>query len=263
VATTPTVSAVAAIVTDGSNVIWADTGFGQLLQIPATGGSVITLGTGGVGSGLALGSGVLIYGDGTNLSKAQVGAANSGSGLDTGNIPYSTINPSGSIYWFDTFSSGWKVVEQPVNGSPGGNHGVLKGPLVADSSYAFCLDGSGQLFREVPGTNQWTALANASGTNLAAAGGYVYWLDPSDVIYRVPEGATPLASPQMIMSNMTLFATDGAKIYYPDGSFMRSIPAGGGSPTTLASISGCSTIAVSGSLIVWASGSTIWARNLP
>jgi hypothetical protein len=62
------------------------------------------------------------------------------------------------------------------------------------------------------------------------------------------------------------FATDGAKVYYSDGQHIWSVAAGGGGAATQLATSnaaGIGQMAVSGKLLVWTNGATIWGLVLP
>ncbi len=75
-------------------------------------------------------------------------------------------------------------------------------------------------------------------------------------VYRTLE-ASP-GTPQLVTTGIALYATDGASVYFPDGTatHMQSVSVGGGSPTPMFPISGCSRMALAGTLLVWLSGTT-------
>jgi hypothetical protein len=288
IAQPPVTTSVGLIATDGTNVLWRDTAGGnELEQIVVATGTVITLDSGGVGSTfLSLGGGRAIYfgpEHGTGLAMATLGSANSGTFVQTMYGTWAMLNPAGTrfIWNTDTASGGTSegISDCPV-GSSTCAHYSFSGKTgssspIADNTYAFVI-WNNQIFKESVGSGAWTSIETPSNgpAQLAVDGTYLYWIGvtmitgPNQVIgnvYRTPE-ASP-GTPQLVTTGVSLFATDGASVYFPDGTatHMQAVSVGGGAATQLFPITGCSHIALAGTLLVWLNGTTntIYGAVLP
>jgi hypothetical protein len=293
IAQPPSTSTVEAMLTDGTNVVWLDAGLGKLLQMAAAGGSVIPLDTGTetATSGwptnlLSLGGGRALYfgsEHGGGLALATLGSASSGTYVQTLYGTWGMLNQAGTRYMTNTTANAGKenMIDCPVGGGtcasfvfPTTSANPSSDPF-SDNTYAFVI-WNNQIFREPVGTGAWTSIETPPNgpAQLASDGTYLYWIGvtmvtgPNQVIgnvYRTPE-ASP-GTPQLVTTGVSLFATDGASVYFPDGTatHMQSVSVGGGSATQLFPITGCSRMALAGTLLVWLNGTTntIYGAVLP
>jgi hypothetical protein len=271
----PVTSTPTAVATDGSNVIWADTGLGKVEQLAVSGGGAIALATSGVGSILSLNSSKVLYGTGNSLGVASVGSANSGTTL--GSLPAPTVYAAalgggGSRYIMSGSIGTTNVWDCPVGGGTCGSASTTTAvsSLVADNSYAFYIDVN-HVFQESLGSGTFTSVVTHSPApvSLALDGNFFYFIVPGasghpSALDRLLE-STPTSIQSVTSSVVAPYVSDGTNVYFPSGAgteIQFAPAAGGGSPTNLAPTPSCSAIAVGGKLLVWISGSNIYALAL-
>ena len=292
VAKSPTTGTVAKLATDGTRVVWADTGIVAVLQIGAGGGSAITLApvsstSGGVGQELALANGLVAFNyiGGSSppaVGIAQVDVADSGIALIPGTLAVSAVsmNPNATHLFYanshGTMSDLNDCTISPGDAGPctGVGGGRFGNETAADSTYMFFdLTGadvfpaqSGLYLDTVGatiGADNPTIFTTAVAQSLAVDGTWAYWTESLDggapsVMHRTLESApgTSLQTPVDVMA-APAFATDGANVYYWNGTNVVSRPTGGGPETVIAPAVAFTQIAVGGGLLVWTDGTRI------
>jgi hypothetical protein len=286
----PTTSGVARVLTDGTSVFWADNGANIVGQVPGIGGAAITLATApsgyNIGTELAVANGRVAYvlevpGSRDEPAVATVGLSNSaattgcGAGGTGGGL--SMDSTATHIFFVDTGSAPTTYVRDCIFASQGGPgivqtfSGTVLMQTVADANYMFYAFPQAGIYRDTIATfTAAPAVVGAPANSLAVDGTYVYWTQgtiASSTVYRASE-ANPGAVTTVVPSGVFdyTFATDGAKVYYSDGQHIWSVPAGGGGTAmqlAMANAEGIGQVAVSGKLLVWTDGATIWGMILP
>jgi hypothetical protein len=292
VAKQPTTGTVAKLATDGTRVIWSDTGIVAIRQIAATGGSAISLAAtsstnGAVSSELALAGSTVAFsylgGSAPSVGLATVDVANSGVSAIPGAVAVNAISltPAAThLFYVDITGTQGSVNDCMINGRDAGTClGVAGGgrflaQTAADStSMFFYVVGANTLqaglYLDTISTNTVGIFGVDVPQTLAVDGTWAYWTTTNDggatyTIHRTIESApTTLAQTVAVDLRASAFATDGANVYYWTGSAIISKPVAGGPETTLAPSTAFTQIAVGGGLLVWTDGATIWALVLP
>jgi len=265
------------IATDGSNVLYVRTSDASLWEVPAAGGTPIELASGGAFDALVVGSGKAFYGQwGTTstLGLATVGSANSGATLKTisGQVTGATMNPSATRYLYTLQGTGsGGAYDCAFGGSCMGAGSFTPGQVgvAGGDDNDFFYGNYANIEREALGSGAPTQIESGSGAlnELLADGTYVYWAETNataiTTIYRTLE-SNP-GTPTPIASNAGSFATDGTTVYFLSGSSVKSTAATGGtSVSTVATEGGnLGAIAMSGKLLLWTYGNTIYGLVLP
>jgi hypothetical protein len=295
VAKQPTTGTVAKIATDGTRVLWADTGIVAIEQIPAKGGAVVTLvpvstANGGVGSELALANGIVAfdYVGGTNppsVGIAAVDMANSGAAVFPGTLAVSAIslNHSGTrVIYVNAHGTASDLFDCALVGrtagacGPGVGGGRFAAQTAADDSYVFLdltqaniIPSQSGLYLATIKTDVASIFITDVAASLAVDGTWAYWTvsiggGATYAVKRTLEASpgTQLQTPVASIASHA-FATDGANVYYWTGSAVAARPVAGGSETILAPATTFTEIAVGGGLLVWTDGATISGIALP
>lgn len=255
---------VGSLVSDGTNLLWIDTGSGSVLQKPVTGtGGTVTISKPtSPPTALAMANGVVLFittnsESGLDVWTATEGTSNSGYDLATLGSSGSflvlyglAIHPSGGSAYLemDDFSTGTGTIQKCTLGlsiscslATPATPSDLGDDIGATANYLFwTVDATGDVSRY--------AFVDSKSANVATGQGgpYLLALDPS-YVYFANRGAnsflinranqtnpTP-ASPQSVLSNTTgalnALATDGKYVYY-GGRFGTTkigyVPVGGG-----------------------------------
>jgi hypothetical protein len=271
-------------------VFWADNGANFVGQISATGGTAITLAAApsgyNIGTELAVANGKVAYfleipGSRDDPWVATVGLPNSASSTGCGGGGtgggLSLDSTATHIFFVDTASAPTTYVRDCLFTTQGGPgivqtlSGTVLMQTVADANYMFYAFPQAGIYRDTIATfSASPAVSGASANSLAVDGTSVYWTQgtiASSTVYRASE-ANPGAVTTVIPSGVYdyTFATDGVKVYYSDGQHIWSVPAGGGGTAmqlATSNAAGIGQMAVSGKLLVWTDGATIWSLVLP
>ena len=298
VAKQPTTGAVAKLATDGTRVFWADTGLLAVLQIPAAGGTPITLAansptSGPIGPNLALANGVVAFNYTGNSDPPAVGIAKAdapdsgvpvapgGNAIDAISLSTSAshvffINHGGTQASLDDF-----ILADGGAGSGAGS-GRFLSALASDDTYVFFDLTGADIFPANPGLymykigdpldagnpSQFTSGSEVA-SSVAVDGTWAYWTEsidggPAYLVHRTLE-ATPNTSFQTPVPLIAspAFATDGTNVFYWTGTNIASRSVSGGPETIIAPASAIVDIAVGGGLLVWTDGATIDGVVLP
>ncbi len=284
----PTTGAVSRLATDGTRVLWSDTGMVAIEQIGASGGNVISLASasptnGAVSSELALAGSTVAFaylGVGApSLGLATVDVAGSGVSVRQGALSVNAVSLNASathVFYVDVTGTQGSLSDCIVSGREAGacvgvaGSGRFLGQTAADGAHLFFdLTGSGTsmqagLYIDDIATNTANIFSTASAQSVAVDGTWAYWSELDDggptYVLRRTLDAAPGTVVQTVTGTMAspAFATDGANAYYWTGTAIVSKPVAGGMETTLAPLTQLVHIAVGGGLLVWTDGLTIW-----
>jgi hypothetical protein len=292
IAEQPKTGMVAKLATDGTRVVWSDTGIVAIEQIAATGGKAIALASasstqGAVSSELALAGRTVAFAylgvTAPSVGLATVDVADSGTSAISGALAVSAVslNPAAThLFFVDITGTQGSLNDCPISGLDVGTCvGVVGGgrflaQTAAGNAYMlFDLTGADTqqagLYLDTISTNVANIFATDTAQSLAVAGTWAYWTVQNDggatyAIRRTLESApTTVAQTPVSVVASSAFASDGVNVYYWTGSAVAAKPVSGGAETTLAAASGFVQIAVGGGLLVWTDGATIWGLVLP
>ena len=292
VAQQPTTGTVAKLATDGTSVLWSDTGIVAIKQIAAAGGTAIVLAAtsstnGGVSAELALaGTTVAFTYLGTaapSVGLAKLGLADSGTSAFPGALAVNAVSLNAAathLFFVNVTGTQGSLNDCLVNGLDAGacvgvvGGGRFVGQTAADNGYLFFdLTGANTLqaglYIDVISTNTANIFTTEMAQSLAVDGTWAYWTVPNDggptySMRRTLESG-PGSVIQTVAGNLgsKAFATDGANVYYWTGSAVAAKPVAGGTEVSLAPASSFVDVAVSRGLLVWTDGTTIWGLVLP
>jgi hypothetical protein len=287
VAAPPTTNAVAGIACDGTNLVWADNGLKEVLQVPAGGGAgPIVLGSPAVSAydGIAMANGMVVwtqnYGQPAQLYMATEGSAHSEVVQFNMSTPRGlAIDPTAVLAYFNepVGNGNYQLYACVLSTNPGDNSpcttsasytSTQVGPMAADANSVYWTDfGNGTVWQSKAlfPTNSMTAVATkqTGAYPIALDTTYVYWAtNGSNFTYAVRR--TPKASPttpEDLVSGQpggaVALATDGGNVYIvTNPGVIQSLPVGGGTaPVTLHTSSSSSNVVQ----LVYAAGGLYWA----
>jgi hypothetical protein len=287
IAQQPTTGAVAKLATDGTRVLWSDTGIVAIKQIAAAGGNAIVLASsaqGAVGSELALAGRTVAFAVTTatspSIGLATVDVADSGTPVIAGALAVGAVSLNAAathVFYVDTTGTQSSLNDCLIGGLDAGacvgvlGGGRFLGQTAADSTYLFFefMGANPYLYIDTISTNTANMFAIEMAQSLAVDGTWAYWTVLNDggasyTIQRTLE-SNPGLGIQTVVGTLasSAFATDAVNVYYWTGSAIASKPVAGGAETILAPASSFLEIAVGGGLLVWTDGATIWGLVLP
>jgi hypothetical protein len=277
-------SFIVAIASDGTNIVWTDSGAHSILEVPFAGGAQIALGTNNAftllgGIGIAGGQVPFLVGgspptlwtatEGVASSAVQASTLTSGTplqGFATGGGYEFIVSPSASM--FDVYycsSSTSCSIAKTVTGKAGlqmaANGGTFfwtinSGSVPPDGVY-FATTGAPSSVSEVAGYQ--------ASVNVAADSTYVYWTAGTAIYQALQEAGAPgqkqLAS--QIPGTVTGLATDGTKVYFTNyvssalGSYVGEITISAGGTGTGAIKQIVTTSDILGQ-IIYVNGAIAW-----
>ncbi|MBV9949450.1 MAG: hypothetical protein JOZ69_21590, partial [Myxococcales bacterium] len=262
VAAQPTTGTVAKLATDGTRVVWSDTGIVAIRQIPAAGGTAISLApastsAGGVSSDLALAGRTVAFSyvgvSAPSVGLATVDVADSGVSVIPGAVAVSGVSLNATathLFFVNVTGTQGSLNDCAISGTTAGTcTGVVGGgrffnQTAADGAMLFFdLTGANTmqagLYLDTIATNMSNIFTTDTAQSLALDGTWAYWTILNDggatySIRRTLESA-PGTSVQTVAADLSsaAFATDGANAYYWNGSSVVSKPVAGGTGTRL------------------------------
>jgi hypothetical protein len=294
VAQQPTTGMVAKLATDGTRVVWSDTGSSTIKQVPAAGGSAIALATTSTTSGqptgeLAMANSTVAFSYVSTSTVPSVGLAtvdmaDSGTSVIPGAAGISGVSLNAAathVFFVNTTGTQSSLNDCPISGRAAGgpcvgigDTGRFLAQTAADNAYLFFdLTGANTsqagLYIETIGSTTPNIFTTDVAQSVAVDGSWAYWTELIDAggpytILRTSE-SNPGVVVQTVAASLAsrAFATDGANVYYWTGSAVVSKPVAGGIQAILAPASAFSEIAVGGGLLVWTDQATIWGLVLP
>ena len=292
----------AGVVSDGTNVIWADVGLKEVLEVPAAGSTTATVLAGdptfgsipaAQNSPISIGSGTIVWVTQTSAWKATAGVANSGALLPftygTGGFELLNVgvNTAGTRFIVMNYTgSSSPVFDCPLGSSScamDGNTGFQSG-IAAVATRAYLPDPTDNAMEEIdfggPAIHFFaTGLSlSTTSTGVAADTNNVYWVNGTQIFkYFQLQTASP-APIANLPSGLegVVMATDGTNVYLTtvvnNGSgHVVYVPIGGcctGSTcctaTDLVPAGGDPTgLAVAGGMVFWIDGSNIYGVATP
>jgi hypothetical protein len=294
IAQQPTTGTVSKLATDGTRVLWADTGKVAIEQIAATGGNPIAIApasatAGPVGTELALaGTTVAFAYSGTlpSVGLAAVDEADSGVSVLPGGVLVSGISLNTAathVFWVNRTGTQASLNDCAIAGRTAdasacagvGDTGLFLGQTAADSTYllydltAGNTEMAGLYLDTIGLAGGWSIFTTDKAASLAVDGTWAYWtvLNEGGTTYAIrrtlESSPTTIAQTPVSSTPSSAFATDGTNVYYWTGSAIAAKPVSGGAVTSLATASAYTQIAVGGGLLVWTEGTTIWGLVLP
>jgi hypothetical protein len=295
VAQPPTTTKVTALASDGSAVIWADTGPNAVFQVTSAGTGKITLASDASVNDvalaqnwpMALAGGTVVWGTSDHVWTAKVGTANSGKQFPftfTGGsgVHNLAINPQGT-YVGATFSNDSNLIDIydcALAGTTCTKSGSIQ-PLfalgaVATSTTYFVVDPSnGSIDTHAFGSGSYGPFKSGLGTPslLAADSNNLYWWAAGSgaAIKRVSllGGAVSDVLTQFDSSTTFLIglATDGTNVYVTTEGMPSTLvygPVGGCcAATPLAAATNPTVVVAAGGKVFWVDGNTINAIAAP
>jgi hypothetical protein len=255
-------SFIVAIASDGTNIVWTDSGLRGVFQVPLGGGPMVTLGSNVNGNwgefgGIGVSGGVvafLVGGSPPTLWTATEGVADSVEetfSLTTGSAlqGFATaegyefiVSPSASTFDFYYCSSPSScTIAKTVSGKAGLQMATNGNAFFwsVDTGAAPPPDGVYFATAGAPTTSSYVASYESS-VNVAADSTYVYWESGTAIYQALQEMSAPtqkqLAS--QIPGTLTGLATDGTKVYFTNfissasGSYVGEITISAGAPGT-------------------------------